>query len=356
MPLSIRIDSPTVILGDAESSSLLRGTVVLDLKEPTRFKAVRLVLVGRARLQWRDNAIKRTVLSREWSFLPAGSTSHPLLLPVGEHTWPFETMLEGHLPESVQGSSYGEIEYHLKAEGVRPIVKNLVCRMPLQVWREPCVRQGPVREIVHEDQVIAYEAVARKAIYGRGETVVVDMYAEQYSDWHVRSITTVFKEIVVLPPSPEEVRVLRFVREQGPFDRTLPADLRVRIPQFTQYDASNTLFSIRHQLEVTVTLECDTAMKKECRIALPIVVTQDLLVRAMTHEEDNMGQLPSYADALLPPLYMSPEFNTLYYSTSAPSSCVTTPADEPDHWLSFDCNDHSIIRLPSYSETAPELA
>lgn len=56
MSLEIRISNPTIVLDDdVDTPTTLSGVVELELKEPMRLKAIKLTLVGRTKLQWRES-------------------------------------------------------------------------------------------------------------------------------------------------------------------------------------------------------------------------------------------------------------------------------------------------------------
>lgn len=56
MSLQILISNPTIVLDDdVDTPTTLSGVVELELKEPMRLKAIKLTLVGRTKLQWRES-------------------------------------------------------------------------------------------------------------------------------------------------------------------------------------------------------------------------------------------------------------------------------------------------------------
>lgn len=56
MSLKIRIPNPVIVLDDnVDTPTTLSGTVELELKESMRLKAIKLTLVGRTKLQWRES-------------------------------------------------------------------------------------------------------------------------------------------------------------------------------------------------------------------------------------------------------------------------------------------------------------
>lgn len=284
--------------------------------------------------------VKRTILTRGWSFLEHNHHKKSTILPAGNHCWPFEATLPDNLPETIQGSSYGDIGYALKAEAVRPFVaKNLIARSGIRIVRRPNAPQQPVR-VAGEYNHLTYEMVSRQSIHKRNDRLLIDVYMMHQQNpaipvSSIQSITTIFKENISILPSTHDTRTLRFLRENGTsFSQRNHTVMDIRIPRFTQYDSSNNLFSIKHEVEFTFTM----ADQQECRVTLPIIIAPDELVPALPRDtEHGDGEqeewLPSYADALLPPMYMEHDLSPF---SSPASSAATTPADEPDDWLAAD--------------------
>ncbi|KAI1872376.1 hypothetical protein JX265_001367 [Neoarthrinium moseri] len=126
----IRLENDFIVFrgNDHEASGqLLKGVVVLCLKEPLRVEDVHLRLVGNCRVAWieskqtptgiHNQKVDRTttVLKHNWSPFVGGPQSHGVTLSAGNYEWPFELMLPGDTAESVEGLYQTSISYHLKA-------------------------------------------------------------------------------------------------------------------------------------------------------------------------------------------------------------------------------------------------
>ena len=71
----------------------------------------------------------------EWSFGNAVK-KHTQVLPAGNHEWPFELVLDGNLPESIEGLSDSWIIYRMKATVERGILKNdSIARQHIRIIR-----------------------------------------------------------------------------------------------------------------------------------------------------------------------------------------------------------------------------
>lgn len=114
--------------GDHEASGqLLKGVVVLCLKEPLKVEDVHLRLTGTSRIAWMEGKqtptgihnqkIDRTttVLRHSWPPFVKGNDHHSHILTPGNYEWPFELMLDGSTQESVEGLYQTGISYFLKA-------------------------------------------------------------------------------------------------------------------------------------------------------------------------------------------------------------------------------------------------
>ena len=82
----------------------------------------------------RKSAKERTFFEKTWTFRDAGK-SRTETLKADNYEYPFDIVLEGSLPESVEGLSDSFVIYRFKAEIGRRISKDIVIRKPLRVIR-----------------------------------------------------------------------------------------------------------------------------------------------------------------------------------------------------------------------------
>jgi arrestin-related trafficking adapter 4/5/7 len=83
----------------------------------------------------RKSAYKeKTFFEKTWPFKVAGKEKSLVLLP-DNYEWPFDCILEGSLPESVEGLKDAWIIYRLKVEIGRKRGKDIVIRKPLRIVR-----------------------------------------------------------------------------------------------------------------------------------------------------------------------------------------------------------------------------
>ena len=69
-----------------------------------------------------------------WTFRDAGKNKSETL-KADNYEYPFEIVLEGSLPESVEGLPDSFVVYRLKAEIARKYAKDIVVRKPLRIVR-----------------------------------------------------------------------------------------------------------------------------------------------------------------------------------------------------------------------------
>ncbi|GAP91271.1 putative carbon catabolite repression protein [Rosellinia necatrix] len=146
----IRLDSDFIVFRGNEheaSGQLLKGVVVLCLKEHLKVEDIHLRLTGHCRIAWLDGKqtpsgihnqkVDRTtaILKHNWTPF-VGETNHHNTLAPGNYEWPFEIMLAGDTPESVEGLYQTGITYLFKATVSRgKLAKNLHAYKRLRIVR-----------------------------------------------------------------------------------------------------------------------------------------------------------------------------------------------------------------------------
>jgi hypothetical protein len=129
---------------DEAASTHLKGTLVLCLSEPLSIKHLRLHLKGMSRVCWhfpsgspaggRKTWRDRVFYEKTWKFRDAGKGKTEIL-PGGNYELPFDVILEGSLPESVEGLAETWVTYRFKAEIGRKYARDIVARKPLRIIR-----------------------------------------------------------------------------------------------------------------------------------------------------------------------------------------------------------------------------
>ncbi|KAI8958731.1 hypothetical protein F5Y11DRAFT_359762 [Daldinia sp. FL1419] len=125
----IRLENDFIVFRGNEheaSGQLLKGVLVLCLREPLKVEDVHLRLMGSCRVAWVDGKQTpsgihnqkmdrtTTILRHTWPPFVGQTTHHNTLAP-GNYEWPFEYLLPGDTAESVEGLYQTGITYVLKA-------------------------------------------------------------------------------------------------------------------------------------------------------------------------------------------------------------------------------------------------
>jgi len=144
----VRLDNDYIVFRGSEdeaASAQLSGNVVLCLTEPMTVSHVNLTLSGILHMSWQTTSTssmsgrrtaykEKTFFEKTWSFRDPGKGKTEIL-PPNNYEWPFSCILEGALPESVEGMKDAWIIYRLKAEISRKRGRDIVVRKPLRIVR-----------------------------------------------------------------------------------------------------------------------------------------------------------------------------------------------------------------------------
>lgn len=119
------------------AGSVVRGTIVIVLKDAMKMRGLRMTCLGRAYVYWKEvenvghkggrqrvEAVENTAEEEYFNFrFPIwpqdGSTLEDQMLGAGQHTFPFQFQLASDLPPSFEGN-YGYIRYWTKATIDKP--------------------------------------------------------------------------------------------------------------------------------------------------------------------------------------------------------------------------------------------
>ncbi|KAH8704986.1 putative carbon catabolite repression protein cred [Talaromyces proteolyticus] len=143
----IRLEDRYVVFrgGEDEAASFhLRGTLVLCLSEPLTIKHLKLSLTGMSRVCWhlpssatsggRKPFKEKVFFEKSWIFRDAGKGKTEIL-PADNYEFPFDVILEGSLPESVEGLHDTWVTYRFKAEIGRKYARDIAIRKPVRIVR-----------------------------------------------------------------------------------------------------------------------------------------------------------------------------------------------------------------------------
>lgn len=312
----IHVENTTLTLqGSTEESvgCVLRGCLLLNVKETIKVRSITLNLSGKMKLQWseRNHQHKKefTVLEHDWNFLSNQKKLHVLTPNVYKYS--FEFILPGNLPESIDSNSYGSVLYKLKAVVDRPAFSpNFIDRQTLRIVRHyipPYHMSNLPMQISNEwANKIDYQITVPKKIYIRGEQIPIDfsLVPKPNSDkLHVRYLSCFLKEYTtfVLGATDSNVhtesRIIRFFRDESFPSEGLHWNKTVvmTVPHTfdsIQCNTHNQFFKIEHKLKFTMSLINGRGELSELRATIPI----DILPQRIEQVEEE-NELPTYENA-----------------------------------------------------------
>jgi hypothetical protein len=374
----IRLDDQYVVFrgGEHEAASAhLRGTLVLCLSEPLTIKHLKLSLTGMSRICWhlpssataggRKPYKEKVFFEKDWKFRDAGK-GRTEILPAGNYEFPFDVILEGSLPESVEGLHDTWVTYRFKAEIGRKYARDIVIRKPVRIVR---TLDPSALELAHAMSVeniwpnkIEYSISTPTKAVIFGTSVRIDFrLIPLLKGLKIGTITSQLietHELTMNPDDPttvqntykstrtiktddyelnedEQLEILDETAEGFQFHRTL--DIPHSLSRCLQ-DTDVKGIKIRHKLKFRIQLHNPDGHTSELRATLPVsvLISPDLRIDDNnTLIEDGAIARQQAADEFAnqaPPLYGQHQFDRLYsdidmsgYRTPGPMSGSATP-------------------------------
>ncbi|KAJ5460731.1 HECT-type ubiquitin ligase-interacting protein creD [Penicillium daleae] len=361
--------------GEHEAASAhLKGTLVLCLSEPLTIKHIRLQLTGMSRVCWhlpssstaggRKSWRERVFYDKIWRFRDPGKGKTEILA-AGNYEYPFDVVLEGSMPESVEGLSETWVMYRFKAEIGRKYAKDIVARKPLRIIRTLDPSALELSHAMSVDNIwpnkIEYSISTPTKAVVFGTSIRVDFkLIPLLKGLRIGQITSQLIEshdLTLNPEDPDSVRntykITRTIltdEHEVDEDNVEIIDEAAEGYQFTRYlDMPQTLtrclqdtdtkgIKIRHKMKFRIQLHNPDGHVSELRATLPvsIFISPNLPI----DENNNLrDQTPAAARRTVddfahqaPPLYSEHQFDQLYseldpsgYRTPGPGSGPGTP-------------------------------
>ncbi|GES63567.1 carbon catabolite repression protein cred [Aspergillus terreus] len=374
----IRLDEDYIVFrgGEQEAASAhLSGKLILCLSEPLSIKHIRLHLTGISRVCWhlpsssagggRKSWRERVFYEKTWRFREPGKGKTEIL-PAGNYEYPFNIVLEGSMPESVEGLSDTYVTYRFKAEIGRKYAKDIVVRRPLRIIR---TLEPSALELSHAMSVeniwpnkIEYSISTPTKAVIFGTSIRVDFklipLLKGLKIGQIVSQLIESHDLTLNPEDPDSIRnTYKNTRTIINDEYELDADNALEIIdeaaegyQFSRFlDLPKTLtrclqdtdtkgIKIRHKLKFRVQLLNPDGHISELRATLPvsIFISPNLAIDDNNNLVDQTPQTAQRAvDDLAqqaPPLYGEHQFDQLYseldpagYRTPGPGSGPGTP-------------------------------
>ncbi|KAL9547079.1 hypothetical protein MBANPS3_006355 [Mucor bainieri] len=318
--LKIHLESDQLVMyGSSTESSgcVLRGAVSLRLKKPTSFKSMILSFYGTISVSWnqwngyeRKYSDQKILINHKWAFLPLQAHNKHHQLEAGYHSYEFELVLPGTLPESTHVAKYYLVQYQLKAVAERSsfLLPNYTARQNIHLSRQKLSLStdylDPVTVANHWADKLDYEITLPTKVYSHGDTIPVSIQALPLApNLQVRYISCTFKEYMTCRAingwfngkNKSHGRIIHYTRrdqdqqQQQQQQSLWSTVMHIKVPESLmdiQCDAHNDSVRVRHKLKFTMSIENEDGHISELRAVLPVVI-------AITN---SIGGLPAYEE------------------------------------------------------------
>ncbi|CAK40614.1 arrestin family protein, partial [Aspergillus niger CBS 101883] len=308
---------------------------------------------------------ERVFYEKTWRFRDAGK-SKTEVLPAGNYEYPINLVLEGSMPESVEGLNDTYVTYRFKAEIGRKYAKDIVVRRPLRIIR---TLEPSALELAHAMSVenvwpnkIEYSISTPTKAVVFGTSIRVDFkLIPLLKGLRIGQIVSQLIEshdLTLNPEDPDSVRnTYKSTRTILNDEHELDEDSGLEIIdemaegyQFSRHlelpktltrclqDTDTRGIKIRHKLKFRVQLLNPDGHVSELRATLPVSI---FISPSLAIDENNnlVDQTPHSAQRAIddlaqqaPPLYGEHQFDQLYseldpsgYRTPGPGSGPGTP-------------------------------
>ncbi|KAL3481048.1 HECT-type ubiquitin ligase-interacting protein apyA [Aspergillus californicus] len=294
--VDIQLDKSHIVFHGCEQEALavyLSGNLILRLKESTTIKHIRLHLSGMRRLSslpsragWKKS-LEEQFYTQTWEFHDLYRAT-PEVLASGEHTYPFNVVLEGSLPETLEGFKDAAISYNFRAEIGRKQGKDMHLRKPLRVIRVPTPGVGEITLDEIWAEKIAYRIDIPSKVVAFGTCLDVNyLFSPVVQDLKIEYIESQLVEV-------REVAIDSSDLSSGrPSSTTILASDRYTIDDSTKslagYQFSRSLplpktlghcvqdidtmgIKVKHQLKIIARMQNPDGHCSELRLTIPVSV------------------------------------------------------------------------------------
>ncbi|CAG8595494.1 20675_t:CDS:2 [Dentiscutata erythropus] len=349
--LVIKLIEPTIIFrGESQEAPgvFLRGDLILNLSKPTNIKGIEMEFVGKTKTFWvsdvkHDQNIhseKREIIFHKRQFTipqaneslsiyehprhsifsikqsPSSHHDHTNIVPAGIYTFPFEILLLGSLPETID-ADLGHVQYRLSAQAHRPgLLPKLTKKINVEIIRvlpDDVDSQGIALSKDYED-ILNYEISIPKKSYPLGQVIPIEIKLIPYvKKLKIHGLRTKLLENIVYRAQNENFEItkvvatldvenfghnnlLQEINDEDIGDTSYQSNFNFLLPNSNNkihYTCNTPLIDVKHILEfyIIVTLpnnETRTKLRIECNINLVscLVVGQNFI-------------LPKYEESLL---------------------------------------------------------
>ncbi|KAL2865206.1 arrestin family protein [Aspergillus lucknowensis] len=343
--VDVELDQEDVVFQGSEDEAIgvyLGGRLAFRFKEPTAITHIRLHLSGVRRVSaptragWIRTSRESEFYKRTWEFHDASQTA-PEILPVRHHKYPFSAVLEGTLPESIEGFRDASITYFFKVEIGRKHGKDVSYRKPLRIIRIPKLQAvDTTLEEVWANKIAYQVHIPSKAV-AFGTAIDVNYgFVPLLKDLKIDRIETQLSELreftlneddLVLARNSDSTRILssdRYTIDEGAQDPTRPKggcqfSHSIPLPQSLRQcvqDTDTMGIRVKHKLRIYVRMQNPDGHYSELRIAVPVSIYLSPSYRVwdgcFTGEAPPPALIASGDGEEAPPAYGQHEMDRIY--------------------------------------------
>ncbi|KAI8359077.1 hypothetical protein EDC96DRAFT_514093 [Choanephora cucurbitarum] len=315
LQIKLNVENDHLILHGSPTESVgcvLRGTMIIKLKEPTKIKSISLEFSGKCNTSWLEDinhlsynssAQEHLILSHVWPFLPKQSKSY--MIPAGTYSYAFELALPGNLLESTYIPGFYTVQYQLKGTiergkllpNISEKARVLVSRLSSHASNSDLLEPSMVTN--QWGDKLKFEITLPKRLYTYGDTIPVSAivhFLDPTFHLRIESLTSYFKEHVYCCQqsySRSHKRILcSFYHERFRPSRHTPGKWslvqNVQLPSSPfelQCDNRNENICIRHRLKVILSVINKEGHTSKITVNLPITITASTQVVLPSYDE-----------------------------------------------------------------------
>jgi hypothetical protein len=258
------------------------------------------------------------LINHKWTFLPLQAHNRNYLLEAGYHSYEFELVLPGTLPESTHVAKYYLVQYQLKAMAERSsfLLPNYTTRHDIHLSRHKLSLStdylNPVTVANHWADKLDYEITLPTKVYSHGDTIPVSIKALPLApNLQVRYIACTFKEYMTCRAingwfngkNKSHGRIIHYTRrdqdqqiqQQQQEQNMWSTVMHIKVPENLmdiQCDAHNDSVRVRHKLKFTMSIENEDGHISELRAVLPIVIVITNSISGLPAYEETWRTMP----------------------------------------------------------------
>ncbi|CAO3630394.1 unnamed protein product [Mucor hiemalis] len=357
--LKIHLENEQLVMYGSSSESsgcVLRGALSLRLKKPASFKSLILSFQGTISVSWsqllgngyeRKHSDSQILMNHTWTFLPRQNKEHVLV--AGNHSFDFELVLPGSLPETTHVAKYYLVQYQLKAIAERPsfLQRNYITRREIHLSRQKLSIStdylDPIMITNHWTDKLDYEITMPTKVYSHGDTIPITIKAMALApNLHIRYVSCTFKEYMTCRAingwfngkNKSHGRIIHYSRvdqegesgilpyyhgqNSGDSDALWSTTMNVHIPDSLmdiQCDAHNDSVRVKHKLKFIMSIENEDGHISELRAVLPVIIAITNSIGGLPAYEETWRTLP-YDPVLMMALIRRSTESNIYNTTN----------------------------------------